>query len=505
MEQALKRLKELDAEMQTIKGINALIEWDHHVYMPERGVQARSEQNAFVASLAHQKQTNPEIGDLLDKLGASDENPLGNESLADTDRRLIRVIHRDFHQQTKIPAELVEETARVTSVAQSVWAEARSKSDFSLFKPHLEKIVDLNLRTAEALGYDQTPYDALIDLYEPGITTAQVAKVFRELREALVPLVREIKARPKIDNSVLRKGYPAAKQEEFSRKVLEAMHFDFKRGRLDVSVHPFTVPIAGDDVRITTRYEEDWMPSALFGTIHEAGHALYELGFNREFFGTRLADATSLGIHESMSRFWENVVGRSRAFWSHFYPVLKEVFPDQLSGVDLEPFYKAINTVEPTHIRVEADEVTYSLHVILRFELERMLMDKNLKVSELPEAWREQSKDLLGIVPESDRDGVLQDIHWSGGMLGYFPTYALGNVYGLQFVSAMRKAVPDMDTTIRHGELLPIKKWLDENVHAPGQSKTPVELCMDITGEPMTAKYFIEYLRTKYTDVYDLK
>jgi carboxypeptidase Taq len=504
MEQALKRLKELDSEMQTLKGINALVEWDHHVYMPERGVHARSEHSALLASLVHKRETDPEIGELLDKLGASDSNPMGSESLADADRRLLRVVHRDFHQQTRIPAELVAEQARVTSIAQSVWAEARSKSDFALFQPHLEKIVDINLRVADALGYEETPYDALLDQFEPGIKTAQVARVFKELREALVPLVRDIKARPKIDNSVLLKSYAAEKQEAFGRKVLEKMHFDPKRGRLDVSVHPFTVPISGDDVRITTRYQEDWMPTALFGIIHEAGHALYELGFNRDYFGTRLAGATSLGIHESMSRFWENVVGRSRPFWSHFFPVLKEIFPDQLSGVDLEPFYKAVNTVEPTHIRVEADEVTYSLHVILRFELERMLIERKLKVSELPEAWREQSKDLLGIVPESDRDGVLQDIHWSGGMIGYFPTYALGNVYGLQFVSAMRKAIPDMDTKIRHGELLPIKEWLDKNVHSPGQSKTPAELCMDITGEPMQAKYFIEYLTTKYKDVYDL-
>ena len=504
MSDALKRLKDLDREMRTIHQIRSLGEWDMHTYMPERGVQARSEQSAYLAGLAHEKQTNPEIGDLLDKLGASDENPMGSAELSDRDRRLVRAAYRDFHQSTRLPGSLMQEIARVTSVAQSVWAEARKKSDFSLFKPHLEKIVDLNLQVAEALGYEDHPYDALLDQYEPGIRTKEVASVFRQLREALVPLVRRIKEAKQIDDGVMHKHYPAHLQEQFSNKLLDAMGYDRARGRLDVSAHPFTIPLAGDDVRITTRFQEDFLPSALFSTVHEAGHALYELGFDRENFGTRLADASSLGIHESMSRFWENVVGRSRAFWSHFYPLLKETFPEQLSGVDLEPFYRAINTVQPSLIRVEADEVTYSLHVILRFELERMMISKELSVSDLPEAWREQSKDLLGIVPENDATGVLQDIHWSGGSIGYFPTYALGNVYGLQFVSKLREQMPDMDTKIRHGELAPIKEWLDTNIHSHGRGKTPGELCEEITGEPMNAQYFIDYLTAKYTDIYNL-
>ncbi len=504
MKDALQRLKELDREMRTIHQIRSLGEWDMHTYMPERGVQARSEQSAYLAGLAHGKQTAPEIGELLDKLGASDENPMGSSELSDRDRRLLRAVYRDFHQMTRLPGTLIQEIARVTSVAQSVWAEARKKSDFSLFKPHLEKIVDLNLQVAEALGYQDHPYDALLDQYEPGIRTEQVASVFRQLREALVPLVRNIKEAKQVDDSVVRKHYPASHQKQFSEQLLDAMGYDRARGRLDVSAHPFTIPLAGDDVRITTRFQETFLPSALFGTVHEAGHALYELGFDRENLGTKLAEASSLGIHESMSRFWENVVGRSRAFWSRFYPLLKETFPEQLSGVDLEPFYRAINKVEPSLIRVEADEVTYSLHVILRFELERMLLAKELKVSELPDAWHEQSRDLLGIVPENHASGVLQDIHWSGGSIGYFPTYALGNVYGLQFVSKMRADIPDMDTKIRHGEFAAIKQWLDTNIHAHGRGKTPSELCHDITGEPMNAKYFIDYLTTKYTDIYKL-
>ncbi|MFP4115234.1 MAG: carboxypeptidase M32 [Spirochaetota bacterium] len=504
MDRALERLKKIDAEIKALDGVEAVLSWDQHVYMPERGVHERSEQLALIATLRHARNTNPEIGELLDKLGVSDDNPLGSEKIADKDRRLARAIHRDFKQSTRLPADLVERIARVTSVAQSVWAQARKKSEFELFKPHLEQIVDLSLEVADRLGYDEHPYDALLDQYEPELTTAEVGKLFREVREGLVPLVRKIREARQVDNRVVTKHYPAADQEAFGRKVLEAMGFDLERGRLDTSVHPFTIPIGGDDVRLTTRYEENYLPTAIFGIIHEAGHGLYELGFDREYHGTRLASATSLGIHESMSRFWENVLGRSRAFWHYFYPELKSRFPDQLSGVDIEHFYRAINRVEPSLIRVEADEVTYSLHIILRFELERMLISRELKVADLPHAWREQSQDLLGIVPNNDANGVLQDIHWSGGQIGYFPTYALGNIYGLQFVSAMRKELPDLDTRVRNGDLASVKQWLDTNIHGPGRAFTPKELCEKVTGEPMSARYFLDYLNAKYSDIYDL-
>lgn len=504
MAQPLVELKKLDAEIQTLRNARAVLEWDQHVCMPERGVHGRSEQAAALEAIIHRKETNPAIGDLLDKLGASDDEPLGSAELSDDDRRLVRAVYRDFKRATRLPAELVEKIARTTSVAQSVWAQARKKSEFDLFKPHLQEIVDLSLEVSDRIGYTEHPYDALLDEYEPEMTTAEVASLFRELREGLVPLVRRITEARQVDGTVLSRTFPTDRQESFGRKVLEAMGFDMKRGRLDASVHPFTIPLGGDDVRLTTRYDEEYFPTALFGTIHECGHGLYELGFKREFHGSRLAQASSLGIHESMSRFWENVVGRSRAFWHHFYPIMKNEFPEQLSGIDLEQFYRAVNRVEPSLIRVEADEVTYSLHIILRFELERMLISRQLTVDELPEAWREQSKDLLGIVPTNDANGVLQDIHWSGGAIGYFPTYALGNLYGLQFVSRLRQDLPDMDNRIRNGELAPIKEWLDTNIHGPGISRTPRELCMEVTGETMSARPFLDYLSAKYADIYDL-
>jgi len=501
---ALQRLRSLDGEIQTLRYVEAALGWDQQVLMPERAVTGRAEQIAVMATLVHEKETTREIGGLLEDLGASDDHPSGSDELSESDKAYVRAFYRDYRQATRIPAELVQRIARVTAVAQSVWAEARKKSDFTLFESSLSEIVDLSIEVADRLGYEEHPYDALIDQFEPGMTTADIARIFRELREGLVPLVRKIKDARQVEHHFMLKNFPARDQEALGRKVLDAMNFDQRRGRLDISIHPFTTSLGTDDVRITTRYQEDLFTSSLFGIIHEAGHGLYELGLPSEHAGTRLHDAASLGIHESMSRFWENVVGQSRSFWHYFYPVVKEQFPQQLSGVDVEQFYRAVNMVEPSHIRVEADEVTYSLHVILRFELERMLIGKELSVKELPDAWSEQARDLLGTAPQHDADGVLQDIHWSSGAIGYFPTYALGNVYGLQFVTKLRADLPDFDDQLRAGELGGIKKWLDENIHRKGRTRTPKELCEEISGKPLSAQYFIDYLNTKYAGVYSL-
>lgn len=501
---ALDRLKEIDKATRTLRTTEALLGWDQQVYMPERAVSHRAEQLALLTKLVHERETSAEIGRLLAELGASDAEPLGSPDLSPIDRALVRAFYRDYRQATKLPAELVERIAKVTAVAHSVWAEARAKNDFSLFAPHLETIVELVIQVADRLGYPEHPYDALIDQFEPEMTTADVAHVFADLRAGLVPLVRKIATARQVDDRMLLKTYPEPDQEAFGREVLATMAFDFDRARLDRAVHPFTTSLGEHDVRITTRYIVDQFKTALFGTIHEGGHGLYELGFSPKLYETRLADASSLGIHESMSRFWENVVGRGRPFWHYFFPILKERFPDQLSGVDVEQFYRAVNKVEPSHIRVEADEVTYSLHVILRYELERMLVSRELKVKDLPYAWREQSKDLLGIVPEHDSDGVLQDVHWSGGAIGYFPTYALGNVYGLQFVSKLREDLPNVDDQVRSGEFGTIKTWLDTHIHEKGRTQTPKELCEKITGKPLSAEYFIGYLNDKYREVYGL-
>ncbi|MFW5995502.1 MAG: carboxypeptidase M32, partial [Spirochaetia bacterium] len=403
-----------------------------------------------------------------------------------------------------LPADFVRRMSEAASKGQSIWAGARAADDFSKFRDHLAKIIDLNKEKAEYLGYREHPYDALLDTFEPWMTRAEVADVFDKLQASLVPLVEQIQAAGQVDDSFLHRHIPVEHQEAFGREVIQAMGWDFSRGRLDVSVHPFTIDISPNDVRLTTRYQENFLNSGIFGSMHEAGHGLYELGSDRALHGTRLAGGTSLGIHESQSRTWENVVGRSRQFWSHYLPRLRAHVGGALDDIELEQFYRGINKVQPSLIRVEADEVTYSLHIILRFRLETALIEGTLTVDELPEAWRELSGELIGIKPETEAQGVLQDIHWSMGAFGYFPTYGLGNLYGAQFWNALCVDIPDVYERIAAGQLTPILDWLRKNIHAYGRSKSAGELVQDITGAPLSASAFIDYLRGKYSEVYSL-
>ncbi|TVR52267.1 MAG: carboxypeptidase M32 [Spirochaetaceae bacterium] len=504
-EQAVAELKARDREIYLLNHCSAILGWDQETYLPEKGVDERAEQLAFLRKLNHERETDPAVADLLASAGADDGNPMGVASLPPLDRAFLRVRWRDYQHATRLPTELVVKIASVTSKARSAWVDARRDSSFKKFQPHLEEIVELLLEVADRLGYVDHPYDALLDQYEPWAKTAEITAVFDDLRARLVPLVRRICDAPPIDASFLSGKFPVDKQRAFSERVLAKLGFETGRGRLDVSEHPFTTTLGLDDVRITTRFNEQFFNSAVFGTIHEAGHAFYEMGFNRDFAGTRLADSISLGIHESQSRFWENVVGRGRAFWSHFYPALRDQFPERLGSVSEEEFYRAINIVEPSLIRVEADEVTYCLHIILRFNLEKALVSRALSVKDLPEAWREQSREMLGVVPETEADGVLQDIHWSMGAFGYFPTYALGNLYAAQFTTALKSDIPDFDAKIGAGEFAPILSWLRSKIHLHGNSKTANELCEDITGSSLSSDFFVEYLTEKYTDVYGLR
>jgi carboxypeptidase Taq len=368
----------------------------------------------------------------------------------------------------------------------------------------LEELVQLNIEKAERYGYEEHIYDALLDQFEPFMKTREVERVFDGLRDSLVDLVRRISEAPQVDDVFLHHSYPAERQELLGNEFLNALGYEFNRGRLDVSAHPFTTTLGPNDVRITTRYHEDLFASAVFSTIHEAGHALYELGVDPKYHNTLLATGTSLGIHESQSRLWENMVGRSREFWSHWFPRVKELFPEQLSGVEKEQFYRAINRVEPSLIRIEADEVTYSLHVILRFQLEVKLMTGELEVKDLPEAWNTTMEELLGITPPSDAKGVLQDVHWSMGAIGYFPTYALGNLYGAQFLRTMLREIPDVYDKVAAGEFAPILSWLRERIHCHGAAKTPKELITEVTGEELDPEYFVRYLESKYGEIYGL-
>lgn len=504
MNNHIARLKDIDGEIQLLKHTAAVLGWDQETLMPKAAINERSEQLSLLGTMVHERETAAEVGDLLGKLGATADNPRGSHELDVADRALVRAFYQDYVKLTRIPVDLVRRLTKKTSVAQAVWAEARSESDYAKFSPHLSDLIDLSLEIAECLGYTDHPYDALLDQYEPGMKTVDVARVFAELKDGLVPLVAAIADAEQVNDRVLSREFPPDAQEAFGRDVLAAIGFDLDRGRLDSSVHPFTTSLGGDDVRLTTRYNPTYFPTSLFGSIHEGGHGMYEQGFDRAYLGTRLADGTSLGIHESMSRFWENVVGRSRPFWEHVYPRFRSTFPEQTKDVDLDEFYRAVNKVEPSLIRVEADEVTYSLHIILRFELEQQMVTKSISVKDLPDAWRSTTKELLGIEPKTDAEGVLQDIHWSMGGIGYFPTYALGNVYGLQIVSAMKQDLTEFDARLRAGDLAPVKQWLDERIHRHGRAKLPKELCREITGAELSARHFLEYVRSKYREIYCL-
>jgi carboxypeptidase Taq len=503
-ETSLKRLKELDRELQVWNHVQAILHWDQETQMPDKAIDERAEQLTALSALIHEKSSSDELGSLLSDLGADDDKPSGSDELSALDRSLVRQVFRDYRQSTKLPAEFVRRLARATSLGQKIWSEARAKSDFSHFAPRLTELVELALERAEYLGYEDHPYDALLDQYEPFMKTAQVESVFAELEGGLVPLVEAIRSAPQVDDSFLLKDFPVDGQKSFGEEVLGYLGYEMDRGRLDVSTHPFTTGLGRDDVRITTRYNANYFKTSIFGTIHEAGHGLYELGVGEDVKGTSLGQGTSLGIHESQSRMWENMIGRSAPFWDFFYPKLVSRFPDQLAGVDERSFYRAVNKVEPSFIRVEADEVTYSLHIILRFHLETKLLTKQLGVNELPDAWREESKALLGIVPESDADGVLQDIHWSMGGIGYFPTYALGNLYAAQFYRSMEQEIPDLQEKLRAGDFSAPLNWLRTNIHKPGASLTAGELCRQVTKEDLNPNYFLDYLRAKYSDIYDL-
>jgi carboxypeptidase Taq len=500
----LGELKKIDREVYLLRHAAAVLGWDQETYLPPKGIDERSEQLALLQGLAHERIISDRTGELLDKLGSSRESPRGRYGTADLDGAFLRAWRRRYDRAVKLPKELVVRLARAASVGQAKWAEARKASDFPAFLPFLREILDLTIETAGRIGYAEHPYDALLDEYEPYMKTSEVDAVFENLRRDLVPLVSRISGAPQPDDAFLYKDFPPEAQERFGRRVLDALGFDRERGRLDVSAHPFTTTLGYDDVRITTRYNRNNFAGALFGSIHEFGHALYELGFSKSIGGTILAEGTSLGIHESQSRLWENLIGRSLPFWRYWYPEARELFPDAFGSVSLESFYRAINRVRPSLIRVEADEVTYGLHIILRFLLEKELIAEKIAPKDLPEAWRNLSGELLGIVPENDAEGVLQDIHWSMGAFGYFPTYALGNLYGAQFYSALRRDVPNLDDRIAGGSYSDIALWLESRIHSHGAALTPKELCEKIGGGPLDPSFFIRYLEEKYGRIYEL-
>ena len=491
-------------EIRRIQSAAAVLSWDQETYMPAGGGAARAEQIATLEGLAHQRLVSAELETLLTEW-IDPATGQAADSWDEPSRSLLRETWRDFSRAKKLPSDFVIRLSRECSLAQQAWVTAREESRFSKFLPSLKIILDLKRDEARYLGYRNSPYDALLDTYEPGATIAQLAPLFTQLRERLVPLLRRVQAsHVTIDDRCLHQSFDQSKQVEFGRLVLTAMGYDFERGRLDLSAHPFTTSFHPTDVRVTTRVFEKDLPSCLFSCIHEGGHGLYDQGFYPRYYGSPLGESVSLGFHESQSRLWENCVGRSRAFWHCFYPMLQHTFPQQLADVPLDRFYAAINRATPSLIRVEADELTYNLHIMLRVEIEQALIEGRAEPDDLPGLWNEKMQSYLGIVPERDAEGVLQDVHWSMGAFGYFPTYTLGNLYSVQFFEQATLELPQLEEEMRAGHLLPLRRWLEQKIHRWGRMFTPDHLARRVTGSGVNPEPFLRYLETKYAELYRL-
>lgn len=495
MEQKLLELKARLLEIFDLDHTGAVLNWDQSTYMPPGGATARARQVALLSRLAHQRLTDPALGRLLDNL-SSYENSLPYNS---DDASLIRVARRDFEQANRIPANFMAEFVSQITLAYQTWTEARPTNDFARVRPLLEKNLELSRRMAEYFpGYEHVA-DPLIGFADYGMKASSVRKLFTELREQLVPLVRKVDLQPKAEQSCLYQPYPKELQLEFGKRVIAQLGYDFQRGRQDLTPHPFMTKFSLGDVRITTRVKEDYLGDCVFSLIHEAGHAMYEQGIRFELEGTPLANGTSAGVHESQSRLWENIVGRSRGFWEYFFPELQKTFPTQLNKVSLNEFYQAINRVEKSLIRTEADEVTYNLHVMLRFDLELQLLEGSLSVRDLPEAWHERFEADFGITPPDDRDGVLQDVHWYGGAIGgAFQGYTIGNILSAQFYEQALIAHPDIPAEIRAGKFSTLHNWLKENIYQHGRKYTAAELVEQVTGGPLNIEPYMRYLKEKY-------
>ncbi len=496
----LVQLKALLNRVADIRNALALLEWDQQTYMPSGGAADRSDTLATLSDLYHEKATSAEVGQLLEDL-----RPLeaGLDSGSD-DARLIRVARRDYEKEVKVSPEWVAEFARSTSRGFSAWQEAKNKSDFAIFQPHLEKIVALRRSYSGFFTPYAHIYDPQLDDYEPGMKTAEVQSIFNQVRPVQVHLINAIADQTTVDDSFLRKTYDVKAQWDFGVEVITRFGYDWNHGRQDKSMHPFTQGFGQGDVRITTRVEPQRVATGLFGTMHEAGHALYEQGIDQNLRRSPLGWVASMAIHESQSRMWENLVGRSLPFWRFFYPRFQEVFPAQTGGIDLMTFYRGINKIQPSLIRVEADEATYNLHIMLRLELEIALLEGSLEVKDLPAAWNQKMQEYLGVLPPNDAVGVLQDVHWSGGSFGYFPTYALGNLISAQLWEVIQKDLPDLDKQITRGEFGELLSWLRKNVHRQGARYEPQQLVKKITGSTIDPAPYLRYLQTKYTEIYHL-
>lgn len=499
-----EKYQALLSHLMDIRNVNraeALLGWDQQVNLPPGGAKMRAAQLATLARIGHELLTDEKTVTLLNEAALE----LGNAPYDSDEASMIRVVREDYRENTCIPSDLVAEEAEATGLAHNIWKEARANNDFALFAPILKRILDIKRRMADYIGYGEHPYDALLGQYERGMTSSHVKRLFDEHKPPLVKLIAAVNADDdRVSDEVLRRDYDIDKQRQFCVEIATAIGYDFNRGRIDVATHPFAMGLSQGDVRITTRYNENFLNPALFGTMHEAGHAMYEQGVSPALDGTPLSRGTSLGVHESQSRMWENMVGRSKGFWTWAYPKLQTTFPEALGDVSLDTFYRAINKVGQSFIRVEADEATYNLHIMLRFELEMEMIAGNIPVERLPQEWNERFEAYFGIVPPSDTLGVLQDVHWSSGLMGYFATYALGNMLAAQYYKRALHDHPEIPAEIERGKFDTLLTWLNVNIHQHGRKFTSAELTQRLTGESIQSHEYMRYLETKYGEIYGL-
>jgi len=500
-QKAYDELKDLQHAVKVLQSVSSLLHWDQETQLPDDGTEARAEQSSIMSGIIHDRATDERIGTLISEC---ERNGFAPDSIEAAN---VREWRRDYDRARKLPKAHVEELSRTQSISQHEWAKARANSDFPHFAPHLKKMLDLMRKTAEYYGWpeDGEPYDALLEDYEPGARTKEIEDVFGPLRDRLSGFIREVENAPrKPDDSIHKRNVPREQQEAFVRFVSEAIGFRYTRGRLDVATHPFCSGIAPGDTRLTTRFHDDNVMDALSSTMHEAGHGIYEQNLRDDAWGTPCGDSVSLGIHESQSRGWENFVGRSRAFWEWCLPHAKKYMPDAMADQTVDSIYAAQNIVKPSYIRVEADETTYNLHIMLRFELERAMIRGEVEVNDIPKLWNERFKDYLGFEVDKDSNGCLQDVHWSFGLMGYFPTYTLGNLYAAQFFEAAREQLGDLDAMYRKGEFEPLREWLTKNIHEHGRRYKATDLCERVTGRPVSSEPLLSYLEEKIRPIYGI-
>ena len=500
MQDKIEQLKDILAKVSDLEKASDLLEWDMQTYMPPGGFEARGYQMGTLISQAHDMFVSDDVGSLLEEL-----KPYGKSLDPESDDAcLIEIAQRDYQKQTRVPSNYVAEYSRITTIAHGAWEEARQNDDFPHFQPHLEKIVEMRRQYADFFAPFEHVYDPLLDDFEPGMKTAEVQKIFSEMRPNQVELIKAISEKPQVDDSFLHLKYDGDKQWKFGEAAITKYGYDWNRGRQDKAAHPFSTSFGIGDVRITTRIDENFLNTGLFGTLHEAGHAIYEQGISPDLERTPLGDGASMAIHESQSRMYENLLGLSYDFWVHFYPILQDTFKTQLGNVDLETFYKGINKVESSLIRIDADEATYNLHIMLRTELEIELMEGNLQVVDLPQAWNDRMEEYLGVVPPNDADGVLQDVHWASGALGYFPTYSLGNLVSNQLWEKINQDIPGLSGQVQAGDFSELLSWLRENVHQHGSKFKPQVLVKRIVGEEIYPEPYLKYLNGKFGAIYQL-